>query len=303
MLLKEFVGQAKEKLTTIYPPKEASSIVSVLCHEFFGVESYTCIVEPDFAVKEKLAEPAMSALERLMTGEPLQYVLGFADFCGERFCVNSSVLIPRPETEDLCRMVTERAMTLYRGRSAYGPGAGAVRIADLCTGSGCIAWTLARNVPESFVVGVDISQEAIQLASAQKFKEKAKPSFFCSDIFNKDLVSDLTAEGPFDIVVSNPPYILESERKDMRPNVLDFEPSIALFVPDGEPLKFYTRIAELCRDGLLAPGGTLFVEINENLAEQVKNEFSSFRFCEIEILKDFFGKPRFVKAKYVIFAH
>lgn len=299
MLLKEFVGQAKEKLTTIYPSKEASSIVSALCREFFGVESYTSIVEPNFAVKEKMAEPALSALERLLTGEPLQYVLGFADFCGERFDVNSSVLIPRPETEDLCRMVTDHAMTIYRVRSAYGPEAGVVRIADLCTGSGCIAWTLARNVPESYVVGVDISQEAIQLASAQKFKEKAKPSFICSDIFNHNLVAELTKDGPFDIVVSNPPYILESERTAMRPNVLDFEPSIALFVPDGEPLKFYTRIAEICCDGLLASGGTLFVEINENLAEQVKKEFSSFSFNEVEILKDFFGKPRFVKAKKI----
>ena len=198
------------------------------------------------------------------------------------------MLIPRPETEILCREAVATASRLQRMRAAYGKGAAPVRVLDLCTGSGCIAWTLAQSVPGVEAVAVDISPEALEVAASQPFKGP-RPTFVQADILS-DIPSAIA--GPFDLILSNPPYIRESEKASMRPNVLDFEPELALFVPDDDPLLFYRAVARWS-SALLAPEGFGAVEINESLPAETAAVFSEAGF-RTEIRRDLAEKPRFV---------
>lgn len=293
MLLKEFVGSARQQLLGLYPDKEAVTMAGILCREYLGVESYTYLIEPGLELSSKQLDKAMAALERLLGGEPLQYVLGFAEFYSNRFNVTPSVLIPRPETETLCKEAIEFAMQLYRTRSAYGHNAAPVRILDLCTGSGCIAWTMALNVPGAEVVGVDISAEALEVASSQPFAKAVKPRFVQADIFDDDAISPLLAEG-FDLILSNPPYILDSEKAQMRVNVLEHEPSLALFVPDEKSMLFNEKIAEISQKALKTDSIGI-IEINEALGDASCDIFKAAGFAQSVILRDIFGKNRFVK--------
>lgn len=265
MRLSDFRKNAVERLSRIYPPEEATGLVSILLKERLGVESYSFITEPGMEICAPESE-----LDRLCDGEPIQYLLGFAEFCGRRFKVGPGVLIPRPETE----MLVERC--------GKGPG----RALDLCTGSGCIAWSL--HFAGFDTVGADISDKALGYAAGQ-FPEENGPKFLQADIFGK-----LPVEGVFDLIVSNPPYIMESEKKLMRRNVLDYEPSLALFVPDGDALRFYEAIAERCGE-LLAPEGRCICEINEALGDETASIFERHGFRNVALLKDFFGKNRFVE--------
>lgn len=293
MLLKEFVGSAREQLRSLYPEKEAVAIAGILCRECLGIESYTYLIEPGLELSRKQMEKTAAALGRLLAGEPIQYVLGFSDFYGRRFNVNPSVLIPRPETETLCREAIEFAMQLYRTRSAYGHNAAPVRILDLCTGSGCIAWTLALNVPGAEVVAVDISSDALSVASSQPFDKAVKPHFVQADIFDDDAMEPVLSGG-FDLIVSNPPYILDSERAQMRSNVLDYEPSLALFVPDDDAVRFSRKIAEISLKALKTDSIGI-MEINEALGDICCRIFKDAGFGESVILRDIFGKNRFLK--------
>ncbi len=285
MLVRDFVAAARRVLTSLYQEEEARAIVARLCEEILGLTPYAHIVEPGLSVPAEREERLFWALQRLCGGTPLQYVLGYADFCGFRFNVNPSVLIPRPETEELCSLVIAAAKC-----AAPRP----LRIADLCSGSGCITWSLALLLPGAEVVGVDISEEALKTAREQPLVEEAKrrgakiPTFIKGDI--------LKGEGPdgeFDIIVSNPPYVRESERKYMSENVLDHEPALALFVPDEDPLIFYRAIANFSKTRLRS-GGQGFVEINEALGDATAAIFSNSGAGEIEIKKDFRTKFRFI---------
>lgn len=274
MLLSDFIRDSTDRLAPVYGEREASSIVALLCREKFGVERYEHILHPDSVVDEALVEDEM---QRLAASEPVQYVLGFSEFCSRRFKVNPSVLIPRPETEELVGMAAKS-------------GAG-TRILDLCTGSGCIAWSLWFAVPDADVTGVDISAEALSVAKSQfEFSDgRSVPSFIEADV----LGPSLPLEGGFDLLVSNPPYIMEQEKAAMRSNVLGYEPSLALFVPDDDPLVFYRAIARHARV-LLREGGRGFVEINEALGPETKAVFDAAGLKDSAIIRDFFGKDRFI---------
>ena len=289
MLLSRLQRDSIAALGALYPAPEARSLVLMLCEEVLGTTGYTSIVDPSYEVADTSRFDAL--LGRLLTGEPIQYVLGFTEWCGRRFKVSPSVLIPRPETEILCREAVATASRLQRMRAAYGKGAAPVRVLDLCTGSGCIAWTLAQSVPGVEAVAVDISPEALEVAASQPFKGP-RPTFVQADILS-DIPSSVT--GPFDLILSNPPYIRESEKASMRPNVLDFEPELALFVPDDDPLLFYRAVARWS-SALLAPEGFGAVEINESLPAETAAVFSEAGF-RTEIRRDLAEKPRFVIAR------
>lgn len=251
----------RKRLERIYPFEEACALVRWLEAEGLSADGYA------------------SAAERLVRGEPLQYVLGYTEFYGRRFSVNPSVLIPRPETEYLCRLIID-----WAGKS-HSPGP--LKILDLCSGSGCIAWTLAGELPCSKVVGVDISEAALRTARNQKCPASCVPEFVCGDV----LGTLPSLGGPFDIIVSNPPYVLEREKSAMLCNVLDHEPALALFVPDDDPLLFYRAIVSSVREeGLLSSDGCLFFEINDMFADEVKALFSDWA----EILEDIAMRRRFV---------
>ena len=296
MLLAEFINDAASALECLYPSREARNIVLLLCEGMLGTKSYTHIVDPEHKIPQSKDNLLLDALERLKKGEPVQYVLGYADFYGYRFRVNQDVLIPRPETELLCREAIKEGKRMMRSRLPYGKNASPVRVLDLCTGSGCIAWTLALQMPGCEVTALDISEKALAVALSQDFAHEIKinnanrPTFVCADVLKENLEQ---IEGEYDLVLSNPPYIMDSEKTQMRRNVLDFEPGIALFVPDNDPLLFYSAIAahSFTHMGQNSVG---FTEINENLAEDTKQVFNSIGFTKVEVIKDIHDKDRFL---------
>ena len=296
MLLAEFVKAGTKALESLYPQKEARSIVLMLCEEVLGTENYTHIVEPEFKIDDKKLPELEAAMERLKKMEPVQYVLGHTEFYGRTFKVDPAVLIPRPETEFLCRDAIKLGMRVYRMRSPYGKNAEPVRILDLCTGSGCIAWTMALSIPGSRVTAVDISDAALEVAAGQDFaselksKETFKPEFMKADVLDSEQEIEL---GPFDMVLSNPPYIMESEKEDMRRNVLEYEPESALFVPDDDPLLFYRAIARWSQR-FMSPEGVGLSEVNELLARQTETVFKAAGYAHTEIVRDLSDKNRYI---------
>ena len=318
MLLADFIRRGTASLEHLYPSPEARGLVLMLCTERLGVERYTHIVEPQTPVPPGREAGLEDDLRRLCAGEPIQYVLGFAEFCGRRFKVGPGVLVPRPETEQL----VTAAVAELRGLDAP-------RVLDLCTGSGCIAWSLALEVPEAEVMGVDLSDEALRYAENQfstqyggispeppaainpfptlltqspgagrsadadfaSLNDQSAPLFLQADILDTEQAFPY---GPFDLIVSNPPYVLERERALMRPNVLDWEPAMALFVPDGDPLRFYRAIVCWAQH-FLRPGGAGLVEINEAFGAETAALFRSAGLKNVQIHRDFFQKERFIR--------
>lgn len=296
MLLVDFLKEGTRSLESLYPTAEARNLVSLLCQELIGVQNYTHIIEPQYVIAKK-DEPLLEAgLERLKTGEPIQYVVGGCEFCGRRFHVTPDTLIPRPETEMLVREAIKVADRLHRLRSPYGKGAEPVRVLDLCTGSGNIAWSVALGVPGVQVVGVDISDGALEVARGQNFAAELKATGALAPTFVKADVLDPGQDfpwGPFDLILSNPPYIQEKEKAAMRRNVLDYEPALALFVPDEDPLLFYRAVAAWSIR-FFTPDGMGFSEINEELGTDTLEVFRAAGFQEVELLNDFFDKNRFI---------
>ena len=304
MKLKQLIDRARLMLTAEYPDlRERDALVSVMVADFLHLPGYTIVTDPFADIPESDASAFLDCARRLSEGEPYQYITGWCEFGGRVFSVAPGVLIPRPETEYLCRLAGQK----LRDSSL----AGRLRILDLCTGSGCIAWTLALDFPDAEVVGLDVSAQALDIACGQFADCKTpgstprSPRFAQCDILRgpsatgglkdwKDGASlaDFFA-GPLDAIISNPPYILEKERVLMRRNVLEHEPDLALFVPDLNPLLFYKAISEWALQ-LLRPGGLLFVEQNEALSAETAALFSRFSRCET--LNDLSDKPRFTFA-------
>ena len=298
MLLSDFIRDGAARLENLYPSPEARGLVLMLCRELLGVTNYTHIVEPQTAVPAEREAELCDALARLCAGEPIQYVLGFTEFCDRRFAVGPGVLIPRPETEQL---VAEAVRTLREMDLERPP-----RVLDLCTGSGCIAWSIALEIHDAEVIGIDLSEQALSYAR-QQFADPhssfanphsssadligGSPTFLQADVLDTEQAFE---GGPFDLIVSNPPYVMERERAQMRPNVLDWEPELALFVPDDDPLRFYRAIARWAQR-FLRPGGVGLVEINEALGPDTAAVFSAAGYKNVQTLPDFYKKIRFVR--------
>ena len=296
MLLSQFLKDGTASLESLYPTAEARSIVLMLCEQLIGTKSYTHIVEPQYTIDKKHVEPLAAAMVRLCSGEPIQYVIGHSEFCGRRFRVSRDVLIPRPETELLCREAIKLALRLRQMRSPYGKSASPVRVLDLCTGSGNIAWTVALSVPGAHVVGVDNSEAALEVARSQSFSTELKSSGALAPTFVNADVLDTEQEfnfGPFDLILSNPPYIMEKEKPLLRRNVLDYEPASALFVPDEDPLLFYRAIIRWS-DRFLSQDGKGLTEINEVLGKETAELFLNSLYPKTETVKDFYDKNRFI---------
>ena len=279
------------RLTGVSPATEAQAVVRMLLEELAGLSLADLYAGGIDRLDDAQRQQIERAMARLEVGEPIQYVLGRACFCGRSFAVAPGVLIPRPETEELCRLI----MNTHPSEN--------LNILDIGTGSGCIAITLALEMPDAEVEAVDISPEALAIAGANAARLGAKVSFHQYDILSEDSpplgrgwgwVAPSTPK--YDIIVSNPPYICERERADMERNVLDYEPHTALFVPDDDPLLFYRTIGQKALT-LLAPGGILCFEINPLYCDQLIELLRSQGYGEVEAVSDSFGKRRFVTAK------
>lgn len=280
------------RIATSYDDGEARAIARILIEELFGL-SYADIVCG--ATEQLSADDTLrldTAVRRIEQGEPLQHVLGYADFCGNRFCVNGSVLIPRPETEWL---VDEGAKLMdgciasdeTQHKAPHSPK----RILDIGTGSGCIAISLKLRLGDAYVEAWDISEEALRTAQDNADALKAEVAFRKKDALRAD-----NTAAPWDLIVSNPPYICDSERSAMDDNVLLHEPHTALFVPDDDPLRFYRAIA---RYALLTLniGGSLLFECNTRYAEATGTMLRDMGFEEVTVSDDCFGLPRFVRGR------
>ncbi len=278
------IGQYYRNLRTtlahVLPEGEADAAASILMEDVGGYTRTTLFADGERELSDFMKSKIDTVAAKIIGGEPVQYAVGRALFMGNSYTVTPAVLIPRPETAALVDMITDRAA-----------GRRDLRVLDIGTGSGCIAISLARALPFARVDAMDISEAALDVARENASNLKVRINFEHEDI--------LSAEPPvvpcYDIIVSNPPYVTDSERADMDARVLDYEPLSALFVPDSDPLRFYRAIAAYAMKALM-PGGSLFFEINQNFGPQMQQLLAGEGYADIEILRDFRGNIRYAIA-------
>lgn len=275
----DIVRYLRNELTPIYGEGETRSMISLIFQNLKDWNQTQIIMNYDMPASDYIKKKISDIIAKLKNGEPIQYILGKANFYGMYLDVDKSTLIPRPETEQLVDIIVKK----YSDTPD-------LRVLDVGTGSGAIALALSRNLPFSQVSALDISPDAIAVAKRNAQNLKCKIDFINEDIFKFNPKPD-----SFDIFVSNPPYICESEKEDMEKNVLNYEPASALFVPDSDPLKFYTRISQIAQSAL-CPKGNLFFEINPIYADKLEGMLYTFGFKDIEIHKDFYNRSRFISA-------
>ena len=289
--------QLWQSLTPLYDAGEAQAIVRTVLDVEYGMTLTDIICGKVNELSSDEERNLEEIIIRLQNGEPVQYVLGEADFAGRTFHVEPGVLIPRPETAELCQWIEENVSSL----EADDPK----QILDICTGSGCIAITLGLTIPNSEVTGWDISEDALRIAQGNMEMLKAgnvrieyQDALMLPEAaeISEAAEPDSALAKNWDIIVSNPPYICEKEKADMEKNVLEHEPSIALFVPDEEPLKFYRAIAEYASSALKSEGA-LYFEINPIYEKETREMLEELGFKDIETKEDAFGKKRMMKAK------
>ena len=291
-----------QSLTPLYDAGEAQAIVRTVLDVEYGMTLTDIICGKVNELSSDEERNLEEIITRLQNGEPVQYVLGEADFAGRTFHVEPGVLIPRPETAELCQWIEEEVSSLKADERK--------QILDICTGSGCIAITLGLTIPNSEVTGWDISEDALRIAQGNvemlkagnvriEYQDalmlpKAAEAEEAAEISEATKSESSLSKG-WNIIVSNPPYICEKEKADMEKNVLEHEPSIALFVPDEDPLKFYRAIAEYASSAL-KPEGALYFEINPIYEKETREMLQSLGFKDIETKEDAFGKKRMMKA-------
>ena len=278
MTLRNFRESCFEALSPDYPEGEARSLFSICTQTYLNMSRLEVALHPDKELDTTQYQELCRVLGRLKRHEPIQYITGEAEFFGLSFAVDEHVLIPRPETEELVSWVLEETS----GRSQP-------KILDIGTGSGCIAISLAKNLPNAEIWALDRSEDALRIAKRNAARNAVEISFIHRDILLSD---DLGMK--YDVIVSNPPYVRELEKKEMHPNVLDFEPPEALYVPESDPLVFYRKITDLAGRAL-CPDGLLFFEINQYLSRETSALLNAknFRTC---LRKDIFGADRLLKA-------
>ena len=273
------------ELEKIYGSDEANALIMMLLEHYFGIDRVKMALEPELRLSESELLTLHFAVKELLKNKPIQYVIGETEFCGMRFFVEEGVLIPRPETEEMVKMVRNNVGT-RRATSVH------CSILDIGTGSGCIAISLAKLLKNSVVTAVDVSEKALEIAKKNAEANGVDVRFVLDDILNPQ--NPKLIDNQYDIIVSNPPYVCESEKVEMRANVLDYEPSSALFVSDNDPLIFYRKILEFAQK-TLKPDGQVWLEINEKFGKEMINLCHEKGFQNVEIIKDFRGKDRILK--------
>ncbi|WP_303004945.1 peptide chain release factor N(5)-glutamine methyltransferase [Bacteroides congonensis] len=268
----------RQSLQDIYPPEEVKALTMLICCDMLCLDALDIYLGKDMILSECKERELENIIFRLQKNEPIQYIRGFAEFDGRRFKVAPGVLIPRPETVELVELVARE-------------NASARRLLDIGTGSGCIAISLDKKLPEAEVEAWDISEDALAIARENNKELAADVTFLQRDV----LSGDWKKAPSFDVIVSNPPYVTEAEKKDMDANVLDWEPELALFVPDDDPLRFYRRIADLGRE-LLLPDGKLYFEINQAYGRETAHILEMNQYHDVRVIRDIFGKERIVTA-------
>ncbi|MBZ9651266.1 peptide chain release factor N(5)-glutamine methyltransferase [Psychroflexus montanilacus] len=276
--LKQLKTDFVEELLPVYDKAEVLTMFSWLAEDLLGLRTHDLLLNTKMELKESQLLKFEEAKSRLKAQEPIQYILGYAEFFGLKLKVNSKVLIPRPETEELVQWILEDHLSKDLQLS----------IIDLGTGSGCIPIALARHLPQAKIKALDISEEALSLAASNSEENGTQIEFIQANVLELETLPEV------DIVVSNPPYVKFDEQQQMKDNVLKNEPHLALFVQNEDPLIFYRKIAELASSAVKKP--LVYVEINQYLAQETEDLFKRFGFEHIEIRKDFRGNERMLKA-------
>lgn len=278
-MMNKIVAYIRSRLQPYYTAEEVSALSRIVCCDLLGQAPTDYYLGKDIVLSSKKEQELEDILQRLSRFEPLQYIEGRTLFLGREFWVAPGVLIPRPETEELVELMLKEIPA-------------DARILDVGTGSGCIAISLAKELPDALVTAWDVSPEALSVARANARKLQADVRFVECDV----LACQVDEVGLYDVIVSNPPYVTEAEKADMEPNVLQWEPLLALFVPDDDPLRFYRRIAVLGRD-MLADGGRLYFEINRAYGREMVEMLRTMGYVGVRVEKDLSQNDRFVIAE------
>lgn len=281
--IKAVITYIKSELVEFYPAHELNSMLYIMLDKFFDVSKKEVLIGTEKRLSESELLKIIYAVKDLKKHKPLAYILGEWEFYGLPFIVNEHTLIPRPETEELVQLIIKENELSNAS------------ILDIGTGSGCIAISLKATIPNSQVFAYDVSKEALGVARQNANKNNVEVTFKEVDILNDE--EDLTLT--FDVIVSNPPYIPVKDKDSMDKNVLEYEPHLALFVENEQPLLFYMAIAEFAKKHL-ANRGKLYFEIHESLGIEVKNMLETKGFCNIEIVNDMNGKNRMVKCSFIV---
>lgn len=286
MVLKDILNNYHTELDALYGKDEVNSFFGILMEHYLESKRIQLVLNPEYNITAKQGILFLNVLSDLKNHKPIQYVIGETEFYGLPFKVNKHTLIPRPETEELVTFILEDVTSNTVEKS--------LNILDIGTGTGCIAISLAKNLAKANVSALDVSKEALSIAEQNSELNKVEVGFIHDDILNPSHAKLISVSHKFDIIVSNPPYVRNLEKEEIKPNVLDNEPHLALFVEDDNPLQFYKAICEFAQLNL-KDKGALYLEINEYLGEDMIQLLNDFGFKSIELKTDIFGKDRMIK--------
>ncbi len=294
MLLKDLQNIYHKELDVIYGKEEVNSFFFICIEHYLNLPRFQLALQPEFAIIKSETDTFFKVLEDLKQQKPIQYIIGETEFYGLPFKVNENVLIPRQETEELVDLIIRCHTERSRSTDENKP----FKILDIGTGSGCIAITLAKNLPNTKVYALDVSKEALKTAKKNAELNIVELTFIEADLLNKSTWDLKFKELEFDTIVSNPPYVRELEKAEIKPNVLDNEPHLALFVEDNNPLQFYKAIIAFAVNNL-KPMGALYFEINQYLGKETKQLLIDADFGAVELLKDLNGNDRMLKGRKI----
>ncbi len=280
MLVKEFKARFDSELSELFPQTEINSFFYLLIEHVLGLQRVDLILDNDRSIPIEKKQELQDALNRLKAQEPIQYILQETEFYGLSFKITKDTLIPRPETEELVDWI----LSDYKNTDT-------ISILEIGTGSGCIPISIAKHLPQAKVSSIDISEKALQIATKNAVTNKVSIEFILQDILTTETLSHT-----YDIIVSNPPYVRELEKIEIKPNVLDYEPHLALFVENTNPLIFYSKIANLAKK-YLKKNGALYFEINQYLGKETTEMLTKEGFTTV-LKKDIFGNDRMTKSSF-----
>lgn len=280
MLVKEFKARFDSELSELFPQTEINSFFYLLIEHVLGLQRVDLILDNDRSIPIEKKQELQDALHRLKAQEPIQYILQETEFYGLSFKITKDTLIPRPETEELVDWI----LSDYKNTDT-------ISILEIGTGSGCIPISIAKHLPQAKVSSIDISEKALQIATKNAVTNKVSIEFILQDILTTETLSHA-----YDIIVSNPPYVRELEKIEIKPNVLDYEPHLALFVENTNPLIFYSKIANLAKK-YLKKNGALYFEINQYLGKETTEMLTKEGFTTV-LKKDIFGNDRMTKSSF-----
>ena len=289
MLLKNYKTTFLQELSSLYEEQEIDSFFYIILEKLHGLKRIDLALNPQKVMDGAHLKQWKNIVSELKKQRPVQYILGETTFYGLSFLVNENTLIPRPETEELVELIIKSFES-----SVSGSG---LKILDIGTGSGCIAISLAKNIPNAAVFAIDVSEEALATAKKNAELNKVAIDFISTNILDVVTLSAVAGlDKQFDIIVSNPPYVRNLEKDEIKPNVLEYEPHLALFVDDIDPLVFYRKIAELAIKNL-NPNGKLYFEINQYLGKETIKLLEDFGFRNVELKKDIYGNDRIISCE------